>query len=139
MQAHALLRWRDHPQRLSRSDPRCDREAFDRLRADYLALDARLRSARDRLVIWGAGRRTRQRAAHLLRRGYRPQAWIDIDPRKLDNRIDGVPVVPPTWLRGRRPRPFVLCYVASHGARPRVEADLSRLDFRKAVDYLHVG
>jgi hypothetical protein len=135
----ALLQWRDHPGRLSRVDPRCDREAFDALRAVYLAADPRLRAARERLVIWGAGRRTRRRAAHLLARGCRPVAWIDIDPRKVGNRIAGVPVVPPDWLCGRRPRPFVLCYVATHGARPRVEADLARLGYRKGVDYLHVG
>jgi len=33
----------------------------------------------------------------------------------------------------------VLCYVASHGARPCVDAELARLDFRKGLDYLHVG
>jgi hypothetical protein len=134
-----LLQWRDQPGRLSRVDPRYAREAFDRLRAAYLAADARLATGRERLVIWGAGRRTRQRAAHLLQQGYRPVAWIDIDPRKLGNRLDGVPVVPPDWLRDRSPRPFVLCYVASHGARPCVDAELARLDFRKGLDYLHVG
>jgi hypothetical protein len=134
-----LLRWRDHPGRLSRVNPRYEREAFDLLRADYLAADPRLRAARERLVIWGAGRRTRRRAAHLLARGYRPLAWIDIDPRKLGNRIAGVPVVPPDWLRGRCPRPFVLCYVASHGARSCIETELARLRYRKGQDYLHVG
>jgi hypothetical protein len=33
----------------------------------------------------------------------------------------------------------VLSYVASHGARPRIEAELSRLGYRKGEDYLHVG
>jgi hypothetical protein len=134
-----LLAWRDHPTRLSRIDPRCARSAFDRLRAAYLAADPRLLARRDHLVIWGAGRRTRQRAAHLLERGFRPTAWIDIDPRKLGNRIDGAPVVSPDWLRHRRPRPLVLVYVASHGARGLIEAELARLDYRKGFDYLHVG
>ena len=134
-----LLRWRDHPGRLTRLDPRYAREAFDRLRAEHLAADARLAAHRERLVIWGAGRRTRRRVAHLLAHGFQPMAWIDIDPRKLGNRIGGVPVVPPDWLRGRAPRPFVLCYVASHGARPCIDAELERLDFRKGADYLHVG
>ncbi|KAA6186606.1 glycosyltransferase [Thiohalocapsa marina] len=134
-----LLRWRDHGQRLSRRDPRYARAAFDRLRADYLARDARLLAARDRLVIWGAGRKTRSRVGWLLRQGYRPRAWIDIDPRKIGNRLDGVPVVNPDWLRRRSPRPFVLSYVAAHGARPCIEAELGRLGYRKGTDYLHVG
>ncbi len=134
-----LLQWRDHPSRLTRVDPRCARRAFDRLRAAYLAAEPRLLARRDRLVIWGAGRRTRQRAHHLLERGFSPVAWIDIDPRKLGNRIDGAPVVGPEWLRQRRPKPLVLVYVASHGARGLIEAELARLDYCKGVDYLHVG
>jgi len=134
-----LLRWRDHAGRLSRQDPRCGREAFDALRARYLALDPRLLAAREHLVIWGAGRRTRQRVRLLLQQGFRPLAWIDIDPRKIGNRLNGVPVVEPAWLTGRQPRPLVLSYVASHGARPRIEAELARLDYHKGVDYLHVG
>ena len=137
--AQTLLYWRDHPQRLSRQDPRCARAAFDRLRAAHLAADPRILAARERLVLWGAGRRTRQRAAWLLSQGYQPQAWIDIDSRKVGNRIAGVPVVGPEWLRGRRPRPMVLCYVASHGARPRIDAELARLGYSRGVDYLHVG
>ncbi len=133
-----LLQWRDHPGRLSRTGAAYERVAFDRLRARLLAADPRLVAARDRLAIWGAGRRTRQRVAHLLGHGYRPIAWIDIDPDKIGNRLDGVPVVDPTWLR-REPKPFVLSYVASHGARPCIEAELGRLGYRKGTDYLHVG
>lgn len=134
-----LLHWRDHPARLSRRDPRCARGAFDRLRAAYLAADPRLIARRGRLAIWGAGRRTRQRAAHLLERGFSPIAWVDVDPRKLGNRIAGAPVVPPTWLASRQPRPLVLVYVANHGARVLIEAQLERMRYLKGVDYLHVG
>ncbi|MCF7984375.1 MAG: glycosyltransferase [Thiohalocapsa sp.] len=134
-----LLLWRDHPRRLSRNHACYTREAFDRLRAGYLARDERVRAARGRLVIWGAGRRTRQRVRHLLDWGYRPAAWIDIDPRKVGNRLDGVPVVGPQWLHRRSPKPLVLSYVASHGARPCIEAELARFEYRKGMDYLHIG
>ncbi len=133
-----LLWWRDGPSRLSRTDPRCRRDAFDGLRARYLAEDERVLAAADRLVVWGAGRRTRRRVAHLLARGFAPIAWIDIDPRKIGNRIGDAPVVPPDWLR-RRPRPFVLSYVAVHGARASIDAELMRLGYGKGRDYLHVG
>ena len=133
-----LLDWRDSPQRTSRQDPRYSRESFDRLRAHYLAQDPRIEANRDNLAIWGAGRKTRRRVRHLLEKGFKPAAWIDIDPRKIGNRLNGVPVVEPTWLR-RSERPFVLSYVAVWGARSCIESELDRLGYRKGENYLNVG
>jgi len=132
-----LLDWRDSGGRLTRTDPRYSREAFDRIRARYLAADPRLQQPRP-LAIWGAGRKTRKRAAHLLGHGFRPSAWIDIDPRKIGNRIGGVPVVGPDWLAGAQ-RPFVLSYVSNHGARERIAADLQAMGYCAGEDYLMVG
>ena len=75
----------------------------------------------------------------LVQQGFRPLAWIDIDPRKIGNRPDGMPVVEPAWLAGRQPKPLVLNYVTVHGARTRIEAELARLGYFKGRDYLHVG
>ena len=133
-----LLDWREYPQRTSRTDSRYAREAFDRLRADYLARDPRLLARREDFVIWGAGRRTRQRCAWLLRQGFRPAAYIDIDPRKIGNRVDGVPVHAPTAL-AREPRPFVLVYVNRHGAREEIAGRLAALGYRRGQDWLAVG
>jgi hypothetical protein len=133
-----LLDWRQHGGSFSRRDSRYSRDAFDRLRADYLLRDARLEKGRS-IVFWGAGRRTRQRARHVLAGGIVPSAWIDVDPRKLGNRIAGVPVVAPEWLQARRPRPFVLTWVASHGARERIAAALDGMGYARGVDYLAVG
>lgn len=132
-----LLEWREAPDRLSRTDPRCTREAFDCLRAAYLAEDPRLHQGRP-LAFWGAGRRTRRRADRLLQYGFTPTAWVDIDPAKVGRSLQGAPVVAPDWL-GRRPRPFVLSYVASHGARERIAAFLEGRGYRRGRDYLMVG
>ena len=134
-----LVAWRDHGARLTRTDARYSRRAFDALRALYLAGDRRVLQDGRPLWIWGAGRRTRRRADHLLDYGIRPSAWIDIDPRKIGNRIDGVPVQPPDALVQATPRPFVLVYVANHGARDLIRADLSSRGFRPGEDYLMVG
>jgi glycosyltransferase involved in cell wall biosynthesis/Tfp pilus assembly protein PilF len=72
-----LLRWRDDPSRTSRTDPRYARDAFDRLRARYLAADRRVAAARE-IVFWGAGRPTRRRAAHAMALGVSPSAWSEI-------------------------------------------------------------
>jgi hypothetical protein len=133
-----LLAWRQHPGSLSRIDPRYRREAFDELRACYLSTDPRLAMA-GALVIWGAGRRTRRRAARLIAKTRSPLAWIDIDPRKIGNRVDGVPVHAPQWLAGLERRPFVLGYVASHGAREAMAAALTAMGYRAGEHFLLVG
>jgi glycosyltransferase involved in cell wall biosynthesis len=132
-----LLRWRDRPDRLTRTDPRYSRDAFDRIRAEYLARDSRLNGGRE-LFFWGAGRRTRVRARHLIAAGLIPSSWVDIDPRKIGRSIEAVPVLPPSSL-DRQPRPFVLVLVTSHGARELIASDLSALGYEIGRDYLPVG
>lgn len=132
-----LLDWRERPDRTSRVDPRYAREAFDRLRARFLAQEPRLHSGRA-LVFWGAGRKTRLRARLLIDQGFCPIAWIDIDPRKIGQRVWGLPVQPPAWL-DQRPRPFVLVYVTNHGAREYIDSLLAPLGYRLGEDYLGVG
>ena len=73
-----LLTWHDAPERLSRTHPRYDPEAFFRVKAEYVAREvARINGGRvpagslpqetavRSVWIWGAGRPTRKRAAHL--------------------------------------------------------------------------
>jgi glycosyltransferase involved in cell wall biosynthesis len=135
--AQVLLHWRESGGRLTRTDARYSREAFARLRSEYLARDPRLHSGRP-LVICGAGRRTRQRAQLLLDHGFCPVAWIDIDPRKIGNSVHGVPVHAPQWL-DRADKPFVLSYVTNHGARDVIAAQLQAMGYRRGRDYLMVG
>ncbi len=135
--AEVLVAWRDSPGRATRTDPRYTREAFSALRAAYLACDPRLHQQRP-LAICGAGRRTRRRVDYLMEYGFRPCAYIDIDPRKIGNRIAGVPVVAPEWL-DRSERPFVLGYVTNHGAREVIADQLTQFGYLRGRDYLMVG
>ena len=134
-----LLDWRDYPERTSRVDPRCSRAAFDALRARYLAKDPRVLRRSGRLVFWGAGRKTRKRCNLLIEKGLKPSAWVDIDPKKIGNRLNGVAVESPAWLSGLQPRPLVLVYVTNHGARERIARDLEWMGYRRGRDYLAVG
>lgn len=137
--AQTLLEWRQRDDSYSRTDARFSRQAFDRLRARYLASDPRLKQGRE-LVIWGAGRVTRKRCRHLIEREFSPCAWVDIDSKKIGGSIEGVPVVAPEWLAAvRKGRPFVLVYVASHGARDAIGAQLESMGFGRGRDYLSVG
>lgn len=143
--ATPLLRWRESAGRASRIDPRYSTEAFDRLRALYLAQDSRLHAQRP-LVYWGAGRYTRKRAAWLVKSGFRPKAWIDIDARKIGNQFEGAVVEPPAWLKSGahcwrkiQHKPFVLSYVTNHGAREWIAEQLTHYGYVKGVDFLQVG
>lgn len=132
-----LLDWRESAGRLTRTDKRYNREAFDAIRAVYLSNDPRLHQSRP-LAFWGAGRNTRKRIAHLLDHGFEPSAWIDIDQRKIGNIINGAPVVGPTWL-DRKEKPFVLSYVNNHGARDLIADELRSMGYGEGQDYLMVG
>ncbi len=132
-----LLRWRERPDRTSRVDSRYSREAFDRLRARYLAADCRLRSGRP-IAIWAGGRSTRLRVKHLLAHGVQALAWIDVDSRRIGMTIWGMPVHPYTWL-DQAARPFVLVYVTNHGARDEISSALNGMGYVRGRDYLAVG
>ena len=133
-----LLRWRESATRLSRVSDNYAREAFDRLRAEYLSRDLRL-SGRN-IVYWGAGRITRRRVKHLQERGFTASAWIDIDPKKIGNVIDGACVHEPAWLETvSTAKPFVLNYVTNHGARDIARHYLQRIGYALGEDFLEVG
>ncbi|MGB5277624.1 MAG: glycosyltransferase [Gammaproteobacteria bacterium] len=135
-----LLDWRESDSRLSRVSDNYSRHAFDKIRAHYLSQDRRIHDKS--IAFWGAGRKTRQRARHLLDKGFRPVVWIDIDPKKIGNRIDDIEVVEPAWLEQAAiagNKPFVLNYVTNHGARDIARHYLDRIRYVIGQDYLEVG
>lgn len=129
-----LLTWHDAPGRLSRTDPRYDPEAFFRMKAEYLAKHLR-RSGRLEAWIWGAGRPTRKRAAHLAAHGLRIAGYIDVDVKKTGKRVGGVPVIGPDELPPPG-RVFVLGYVAKRGVRELTRAELTGRGYAEGRDFL---
>ncbi len=132
-----LLDWRESDGRLSRTSSRYSDAAFEKLRAEYLAKDARLQGRA--IVFWGAGRKTRQRAQSLIDNGIRPSAWIDIDPNKIGNVYQQAKTYAPDWLRQHDERPFVLNYVRNHGAREHCRTYLEAAGYVMGEDYLDVA
>ncbi len=122
-----LLDWRDHPQRVTRSDGRASLENLLRLKAHYLARGP-LRG-RDAVIVWGAGMAGRRLSKHLLREGVPLTAFVDIDPRKIGRTRRGRPVyaadaLPGLWARSRNPA-VVVAVGARHAReliRPRLTA-----------------
>lgn len=138
-----LLTWHDAPTRLTRTDPRYAPEKFFRLKAEWIAREL-ARSAGGRPVfVWGAGRHTRKRAAHLPAHGIAIAGYIDVDAKKTGRRLGGtgVPVmgeealpVPGKSAGGRQI--FVLSYVATRGAREYNREKLLRRGYVEGRDFL---
>ena len=127
-----LLTWRDRPERLSRTDPRCGIEALYRVKAPFLAawLKARGHHA---IVLWGAGKTSRQRAAALVEQGIRIVGFIDVDPRRTHSRD-----LPITYCEdlGGPAGPFVVSYAGKRGGSAIVRACLAPRGWVEGVDYL---
>ncbi len=111
-----LLTWNDPPDRATRADARYREAACNELRAFWLARAlARANPFHPEVWVLGAGRMARRRLAPLWQHGIRPAAYIDIDPRKIGNRVGNVPVLP----RAALPKPGrcrILNALTAHGA-----------------------
>ena len=131
-----LLEWRDHPARLTRSDPRYSIENFLRAKAHYLALGPLV--GRDAVIIWGAGMIGRHLSKHLLRQESPLVAFIDIDPRKIGRTRRTLPILPPqdllTWW-GRYRNPVLLAAVGARGARTLIRQRLTTMGLREGWDW----
>jgi len=131
-----LTEWREHPDRLTRTDPRYSLENFLRLKATYLA--AGPLKDRDAVLIWGAGMVGRRLGKYLLRLGAPVQAYIDIDPRKIGGRRRGRPVLAPealpeAWRRCQNPA--LLAAVGARGARQLIRRRLVGLGLIEGLDW----
>jgi glycosyltransferase involved in cell wall biosynthesis len=131
-----LLYWRQHPDRLTRTDPRYAVERFLACKARHL-IEGPLGS-HDRILVWGAGQTGRRLSKHLLRGDARIVAFIDIDQRKIGRTLRGLPIYAANdlpRLLGEAARPVVLASVSSRGARRLIRRQLDELDLRETLDY----
>ena len=131
-----MLQWREHPQRLTRTDSRYSLENFLRAKAHYLALGPL--ADRDAVIVWGAGMHGRRLSKHLLKEGVTLAAFVDIDPKKIGNTRRGRPIIAtdqlPQWL-ARFQHPAVLAAVGSRGARPLIRQQLNDMGLVEGQDW----
>ncbi|NKB68013.1 MAG: glycosyltransferase [Candidatus Latescibacteria bacterium] len=135
-----LVYWREHPNRLTRTDRRYSVENFLRAKAHYL-LKGPLQNC-DGLVVWGAGKTGRRLSKHLIRGGCPPAVFIDIVAAKIGTTLRQIPIVstddlPAWWNRFRRP--FLLAAVASHQARGLIRAHLRQMELSEGTHFLCVA
>lgn len=125
-----LFYWRDHPERLTRTDSRYSVENFLRAKARYLCQGPL--AGRDAVIVWGAGQMGRRLSKHLLRDGAALVAFVDIDPRKIGRKRRNRPIIAPEDLpvcMAQYENPVVLAAVGSRGARALIRDQLTRMGF----------
>jgi glycosyltransferase involved in cell wall biosynthesis len=113
-----LHRWFDHERRLTRTDARYAHARHLDLKARYLAP---LLAGRP-VAVFGATAVGRGLARRLVERGVRVGAYVELAPRKVGQRIDGVPVV---HLSEAPKDAHALLCVAAKGAREDLRAFLT--------------
>jgi hypothetical protein len=127
-----LLRWRQHPRRVTVTDPRCALDRFDALKGRYLG--PRVARAGRPLAVWGAGKTGKRIGRALRDNGVPPELYVDIDPRKIGRLARGAPVVAPAELPlGRY---TVVVAVGARGAREVVRGRLDAAGFVEGEDYV---
>ncbi len=130
-----LLGWRDWPGRLTRSDPRY---APNRFLATKLEALARGPLAGRSAVLWGAGPIGKRWARALLAAGHELRAFVEVDPRKLGQRLHGAPVVPVAAAAAFRDS-LHLAAVGQEGARRRIREEAARLGLLDGRDLFAVA
>jgi cellulose synthase/poly-beta-1,6-N-acetylglucosamine synthase-like glycosyltransferase len=155
-----LYEWTDRRDRLSRRDPRYAPEAFLRCRVHHLRRWLAERGLERPLVVWGAGRDGTRlaRAWEIERRLAGPgglevagggkraddprpsvpeiAAFVDIDPRKIDRRRRGRPILDPESARRSHPGAFYLAAVGVPGARELIRSSLKAWGLAEGDDFL---
>ena len=129
------LRWRHQSGRATFSDPRYGLDRFRDIKAPHLA--ARVRDLGKPVMVWGAGRTGKRMARSLEPHGVRPDAFIDIDPKKIGGSSRGAPVVSPDAIESDSHT--IVVAVSQLGARDQVRDYLNERGLQEGRDYLCVA
>jgi glycosyltransferase involved in cell wall biosynthesis len=128
-----LLRWREHPQRLTHTDGRYSRAAFQAAKAHFLVHG---RGIRSNILIWGAGPGGRLLHDLLVAEGAEVAGFVEVHPRRIGGQKRGLPV----WAvdqAARWPGPLLVA-VGARGARTDIRRFLSEQQRIEGRDYLFV-
>ena len=133
--AEELVIWNDPPTRLSRTSEACSLENFYKVKTPYLAtwLIDNIEPHK-KIYCIGAGKMSRQRALRLEECGVVISGWVDIDPRKIGNTVNGKRVFNRSILK-QEPC-FAVAYLAGHDANEELLAALKAEGLVMGQDYI---
>jgi len=130
-----LLEWHDYSTRLTRTDERYSTEAFFRVKAEYFRKWSEQNNPfHPQIWVWGAGRKTRQRARLLENEGLKIQGYIDIVKGKTTKKttLHFSEIPPPGEM-------FIVPTVAKHGARELIRKNLLNRNYEEGVDFIFLA
>jgi glycosyltransferase involved in cell wall biosynthesis len=129
-----LLRWRDHPRRLTRTDSRYGWEQFQRAKIHYLV---RTRLPDSALLIWGAGPTGKLTFDLLQQEGVEADGFIEVHPRRIGGRKRDKPVFGIEYAA--HATAFILVAVGARHARDEIRAYLGGHGREEGRDFLFVA
>ncbi len=131
-----LLEWRDHPNRITRTDGRYSVENFLRAKAYYLARGPL--SKREAVIVWGAGMMGRRLGKQLQNQNLPLEAFVDVDPKKIGRTRRGKPIIAPDDLLeiwDQYENPALLVGVGARGARGLIRTRLNAYGLVEGRDW----
>lgn len=131
-----LLRWREGEERLSRTHSTYSEDAFRRCKVHFL-LRTHLRKGRG-VVVWGAGPVGKSFARELVAQGGTLLAFVDLDPRKVGQEIQGVRVLLADEAL-RLPGAFSVAAVGKAGGREEIREALRKAGRVESEDFVAVA
>jgi len=127
-----LFYWRDHLQRLTRTDKRYDKKSFFKIKAKHLA--KRL-SYHNNIFIWGTGPTGLLLHDELCKNQINIQGFIDVHPRRIGQHKRDKPVL--DIESGVKTADFILVAVAHRGIREKINEYLLSNKKQAMLDFVH--
>ena len=132
----SLFQWQDHAQRLTRTHEAYAEEQVWRMKAHYLA---RLPMVTARgVALCGAGPIGKRLGRLLLAEGIRLHGYFEVNPRRVGETINEVPVAGPGEFGGRWREAVLLSAVGVAGGRGRVRGLAQSAGYEEGRDFFAV-
>lgn len=130
-----LLEWHDYSTRLTRTDERYSTKAFFKVKAKYFkSWSEKNNPFHPNIWVWGAGRKTRQRAKLVEIEGLKIDGYIDIVKDKTSQKtmLHFTEVPDPGQL-------FIVPMVTKPGASKLIKDFLLQANYVEGVDFILMG
>lgn len=135
----ALLHWRDHDLRASRTEQRYAKQQFLQCKARYLSQWLRQKDI-SKCVIWGAGKTGLKMHDYLEQNGIQISSFVDVNPKLKGAQKRGKQVhiisQDPSTDELAALAPFAVISVNARGARDKIRDALNNADFVELANYV---
>ncbi|GJM63578.1 glycosyltransferase family 2 protein [Persicobacter diffluens] len=130
-----VIIWRDSASRLTRTNFRYTEENFYKIKSEYLMRHLKQIQATDKkIMIWGAGKKTKQRIHFLKAYGLAIHGYIDVDPKKCekDHSLHYLELPDKT----SEDQLFILSLIAIPESREKIKQFLLKKSYKEGRDFI---